>query len=522
MKKIFLLLAFFILMSNSGWADDAYDAYQKGDYSSAFRIWMSAAEKGDATAQNNIGAMYYNGQGVQQDFAKALRWYRKAAEQGIADAQNSVGIMYYRGLFVQQDYTEALHWFRKAADQGYPEAQNNVGFMYHSGQCVQQDYAEALRWFRKAAEQGNDSAQASIGEIYEYGEGVQASYSSALKWYTKSAEQGNGVSKKAVERLSRGIWGVASLQRFLLNEGFDPGSVDNNFGDQTLMAAQNYHKANQLDTDANDITAIHNHISEMTKIRSSSPSPTEYTADSLKGSDLGTYYALVIGNKNYRYLNKLKTSINDAEAVAEILQTKYNFQVTKLIDANRSEIFEALGLLRNRLNINDNLLIYYAGHGDIDRSTERGYWLPVDAERINRANWIPNEDITNDLKAMQAKHVLIVSDSCYSGTLTRGVDTAKMKEGGKAIWVQRMAKSRSRTAMTSGGLEPVVDTGRGNHSVFANIFLKTLRENTEIIDTDSLFETIRRGVVLNARQTPKYEDIKFCGHDDGDFIWIPR
>ena len=79
-----------------------------------------------------------------------------------------------------------------------------------------------------------------------------------------------------------------------------------------------------------------------------------------------------------------------------------------------------------------------------------------------------------------------------------------------------------RAAMTSGGLEPVVDTGRGNHSVFANIFLKTLRENTEIIDTDSLFETIRRGVVLNARQTPKYEDIKFCGHDDGDFIWIPR
>ncbi len=89
-------------------------------------------------------------------------------------------------------------------------------------------------------------------------------------------------------------------------------------------------------------------------------------------------------------------------------------------------------------------------------------------------------------------------------------------------WVVRMAQRQSRTVLTSGGLEPVLDVGGGGHSVFAQAFLNTLRENKTIIDMDSLYETIRRRVILNADQTPLYSDIRFTGHDDGDFIFVPR
>jgi hypothetical protein len=236
----------------------------------------------------------------------------------------------------------------------------------------------------------------------------------------------------------------------------------------------------------------------------------------------GNYYALVIGNNNYRHVTKLKSAVKDARAVAKLLGEKYKFEVTLLLDATRSDLFTAFSNLRRKLKTSDNLLIYYAGHGIMDKQTQRGYWLPVNAQRSIKSNWVANEDITSELKAIAAKHVLIVADSCYSGTLTRSLDLGSMRVGGLEEWVERMAKRRSRTVLTSGGLEPVLDSGGGGHSVFAHAFLKVLAENRLIIDMDSLFETLRRRVILNADQTPIYSDIRFAGHDDGDFIFVPR
>lgn len=236
----------------------------------------------------------------------------------------------------------------------------------------------------------------------------------------------------------------------------------------------------------------------------------------------GNYHALVIGNNNYQHVTKLKTAVKDAKAVAKLLREKYKFEVVLLLDATRSDIFTAFSKLRRKLNTGDNLLIYYAGHGIMDKQTQRGYWLPINAQRSIKSNWVANEDITSELKAIAAKHVLIVADSCYSGTLTRSLDLGSMRVGGLEEWVERMARRRSRTVLTSGGLEPVMDSGGGAHSVFAGAFLKSLEENKIIIDMDSLFETIRRRVILNADQTPIYSDIRFAGHDDGDFIFVPR
>ena len=76
-------------------------------------------------------------------------------------------------------------------------------------------------------------------------------------------------------------------------------------------------------------------------------------------------------------------------------------------------------LLREALDEEDNLLIYYAGHGKLDESQELGYWLPIDAEQGNNINWISNKAITDILNVIEAKHILVVADSCYAGTLTQ-------------------------------------------------------------------------------------------------------
>jgi len=241
--------------------------------------------------------------------------------------------------------------------------------------------------------------------------------------------------------------------------------------------------------------------------------------------DYGRYHALVIGNNDYMFLKPLKTAINDARAMARQLNENYGFDVTLLMNATRYDILKALAGYRAKLGAADNLLIYYAGHGILDQAANEGYWQPVDAEPDIPANWIANGDLTTALKAMAAKHVMIVADSCYSGTLTRsGITLGKPRESGaeRQEWLRRIAAKRARTALTSGGLEPVEDGGGGSHSIFAKMLLSALDENADVLDAQSLSLTLKRLVAVNAPQTPEYADIRQAGHENGDFLFVRR
>ena len=177
--------------------------------------------------------------------------------------------------------------------------------------------------------------------------------------------------------------------------------------------------------------------------------------------------------------------------------------------------------LRNKLGPNDNLLIYYAGHGVLDERTQRGFWLPVDATPDYNSNWYSTADITDILKAIQAKHVMVVADSCYSGSLTR-TRGVTLVERGYPDYLAKLAEKRTRVALTSGGEEPVKDGGGGKHSVFAKAFLDVLRENRGVLDGTDLFSKVRRMVSWNARQTPEYAPILEAVHDGGDFLFVPK
>jgi hypothetical protein len=236
------------------------------------------------------------------------------------------------------------------------------------------------------------------------------------------------------------------------------------------------------------------------------------------GINFGRYYALVIGNNEYKHLPNLKTAADDARAVADILRDTYGFDVTLLINATRADIIEALDDFREKLDDTTNLLIYYAGHGWLDEGADQGYWLPVDAKRNRRTHWVANSTITGSLRALNAKHVMVVADSCYSGTLIRGI---KIKEN-TPDYIRRMAGKRARLALTSGGLEPVADSGGGKHSPFAAAFIDVLKANTAIIDGTQLFSQMRRPVILNADQTPQYSDVRRAGHEGGDFLFVRK
>jgi len=246
-----------------------------------------------------------------------------------------------------------------------------------------------------------------------------------------------------------------------------------------------------------------------------------FEEDKITKSLSGKYYALIIGNNSYKYIRKLETAINDAKAVKDVLNSRYGFETQLLLDATRNEIVRAINNYRKILTENDNLIIYYAGHGEYDKTANKAYWLPIDARSDDDTNWILSDRITSNIKRFSAKHVLIVADSCYSGTLTRRAVTDLTSGEMRIRYLQKMKKKASRTLLASGGNEPVSDIGGKGHSIFAEAFIMGLKdiEQSEFTAEELYYQHIKERVAGNAEQTPEYNIIRNSGHYGGDFIF---
>jgi len=244
---------------------------------------------------------------------------------------------------------------------------------------------------------------------------------------------------------------------------------------------------------------------------------------------MGDYHALVIGNNEYRNFSTLVTAVNDARETEKLLREKYHFKTKLLLNADRYTILSALNGLRETLDENDNLLIYYAGHGKLDESNDLGYWLPVDADQDSNINWISNKSITDILNVIEAKHILVVADSCYAGTMTQTPIArvqADVPDDIRAEWMKVMAETRARITLTSGGVEPVLDGGGGRHSVFAKAFLEALRSNDGVLEGYSLYSRVLEVMASQSSplarvQIPQYAPIHLAGHESGEFFFNP-
>jgi uncharacterized repeat protein (TIGR01451 family) len=249
-------------------------------------------------------------------------------------------------------------------------------------------------------------------------------------------------------------------------------------------------------------------------------------AQAMKAVEIGDYYGLVIGIDQYSgEWPMLKNAVNDAKGIAELLSSQYNFQYLKTLydkEATRDNILAQFEYFMKNVKPNDNVLIYYSGHGEYIESMDKGFWVPVDATGKTISKYISNEDIKSFITGMKSKHTLLVTDACFSGDIFRG-KTMTIPYENSTKYYSKMYSLSSRKALTSGGVEPVMDKGKDNHSIFAYYFIQALKNNTEkYYDAGQIFDFLKIPVVNNSYQTPAYSPIRNAGDEGGQFIFIKK
>ena len=237
--------------------------------------------------------------------------------------------------------------------------------------------------------------------------------------------------------------------------------------------------------------------------------------DQSKSVSSGKYHAIIISENNYldEKFPDLIEPKNDADNLMSLLVSKYLFKsedIIRLIDPTRANILDAIDQKRKTLSLDDNLIIFYAGHGYWDEVLKMGYWLPSDAKKDSKSNWVSNTDLTLYLSAFESNHVLLVADACFSGGIFKTRSIGDMDQGTK-----RLYELKSRKAITSGNLKEVPD-----NSVFMKFFLKELELNqSTFLTSDQLFAKIRPNILNNSSTEPLYGVIHNTGDEGGEFVF---
>lgn len=236
----------------------------------------------------------------------------------------------------------------------------------------------------------------------------------------------------------------------------------------------------------------------------------------------GKYHALLIAVQDYANpeIGKLDYPLSDARQLMAVLGSRYTFDranITLLHNPDRRTIYKTLQSMRKQLKAEDSLLIFYAGHGMWLDDMKQGFWLPRDAAGLNDpSDWIPNSNIRDYIKAIKAKHILLIADACFSG----GIFKLRDAQISPDTSMEKIYELPSRKAMTSGSLKTVPD-----QSVFVEFLIKRLAENKDpYLDAHKLFARMREGVIHNSRtkQTPLYGAINEAGDEGGDFIFVRK
>jgi tetratricopeptide (TPR) repeat protein len=232
------------------------------------------------------------------------------------------------------------------------------------------------------------------------------------------------------------------------------------------------------------------------------------------------YFALLIAAKDYDDPNipDLQNPVKDAQELKNILESKYTFDtanIETLFNRSREDIMQAIVQRCNSLTENDNLIIFYAGHGIAEKDKfgdVDGYWIPSSAKKGLNASYISADDINKAIKRSNAKHILVIADACFSGAFTRELPAEASKE------IKKQYSVTSRKVMASGNLEPVPD-----NSKFIYYLKQKLGQNTEkYLTAKELFDSFYKAILSNSENLPQYAAIRNVGDEGGEFIFIKK
>jgi predicted nucleic acid-binding Zn-ribbon protein len=567
------------------------EIFEKGlgvqpDYAVAGTWYRRAAERGYSRAALNLGNLYERGLGVPRDPAQALNWYRRAAgpkevsfeitpaaaTAEVAQLRAEVGEL-RRELDAKGKELARVQGELDGARRTLEGRRSEVDAERRTVEQLRRELDETRR--RETNAGARATRVAELERAIAEREATVAAKNREMDGLKASVARLEGETRDQRERLERlrqqtattGSGPVIQILQPELRTMRDGKSVRASVAsDRPVVVGRITSEAELVTFTVNDRTekVLANHVfrteialahsEESVRIvaidrqgrrsavdfvlvrtrQATGPASSSEPAVGLPrpGSavSFGKYHALVIGNNDYRLMRPLKTAVADAREVARVLEQDYGFQVRLLVNATRYDMLAALNELREKLTEKDNLLIYYAGHGELDDRNQRGHWLPIDAEPNSTANWISNVAVTDVLNSMTVQQLLVVADSCYAGTMTRsslGRLEGGLSDSERVRLLSVMANQRSRMVLTSGGVEPVLDSAGGGHSAFAQAFLGVLRSNVGVLPGQELFGHLRLRVAsvadrVQMRQVPEYAPIKFAGHESGDFVFVRK
>lgn len=223
---------------------------------------------------------------------------------------------------------------------------------------------------------------------------------------------------------------------------------------------------------------------------------------------------LIIGINEYSDFNNLKSSVKDVLDFKNTLLEKFDFDESNILEllnenaTNKNILEKFVDLVKNTKNT-DNLIVYYSGHGNYDSDLEMGYWVPTDGKDKDYSTWIPNSTIISYLERIKAKHIFIISDSCFSNSFLI-LNSAKN--------IKDYYDYESRWALCS-AFETAIDSDGESNTLFAETIINYLEQSEDDIRVSELIEEVKRNFLINKLQKPQGYPISINGHKGGEFTF---
>lgn len=439
-------------------------------------------------------------------------------------------------IYDRANYQTSLKFWLAEAAKGNHDAEYYVGKIYEGGLGTPPDYKEAASWYEKAANAGHSASQFSLGALYEKGLGVAADSAKAFSLYRKAAGLPDNfviVESGKYEALEQAALDLSAREQEIedLQRQLDEAKKQQQQDEKRQRELQQ-----QLDDQKRKAEGLK---SDLVRLRglvrsavAAAPSPGLASLPSLpippQGS-LGRFYALVIGNGQYEQLPSVATAERDAKAMDALLRDSYGFQTTLLLNAKNARILSTLYTLSQTLSANDNLLVYYAGHGKRDLRNRRGWWLPVDAvaNPDAKTNWLPNQEVSDRLALIPARHILVLADASYVGDITRGAPQPEPQNMTPAQWtkyIETTKSRRARLALSSGADEPLPGAA-GQGSRFTATVINILKQQKGVFPASRLHRDVVNALTSDERVTsavPTFAPLQSAFHDGVDFLFERR
>jgi TPR repeat protein len=468
-------------------------SYDRANYETALAVWLEKAKTGDAKAQTYVGEIYEKGMGRPPDYKEAAKWYQRGADQEYSPAQTKLGLLYEKGLGVDQNKEMALQLYRRAS--GLEDLGVQFGASTEIGK-LKEDLINQRNEVREQQLQLNDELERLTRERKQFQEERE-----------RMEEERKKLQEIEPSPINEEL--VAKDQRLAQKEHDLKGKEEQI--DALSLKLENQKQS--LEARARDLFKKRQ---ELTRQELDNPPENEKLSPIKNFNiDYGKSYALIIGISKYKNLDPLQTAANDAKEIEKVLKAKYDFtHIDLLVDerATHDGITKKLIFYQKNLGAQDNFLIYYAGHGKLENG--EGYWLPVDAhnDQHMKTNWISNKDVSGLASNFQAKHVIIVADSCYSGAIaTQGATPwfpSDLSDDKQKMYYEQMARKHGvRMSLTSGGLKPVYDSLGGSHSFFAEALLTVLGKGQDLAKFDHFPE-------------PRFNSLNMSDQSIGQFFFV--